>query len=166
MTHTFTITTQNNFSVFYNEKNYVLIRINSDEREEVDLEDLIHFNNLIVSDKNNNLYTEDWVNLWSFKVDTIEQQMLEFNKEYPILRDSFNYYIGLAENAISYAKNAFLSFPNEEQDKLYLSHKRINIPLTFGNLYNPLSFLFDYEVRILLNILKLSFLKMNLIGMK
>lgn len=159
MVHTFTITTQNNFNVPFNESNYVLIRINSDEREDLDLQDLIAFNNLIISDKSNNLYTEDWVNLWSFKIDTFEKQMIEFNKEYPILRDTFNYYIGLAENAISYAKNAFLSFPNEEQSKLYLNHRRINIPLNFGNLYNPLSFIFDYEIRDLAEYIKAKFLK-------
>lgn len=159
MVHTFTVTTQNNFSVLHNESNYVLIRINSDEREDLDLQDLISFNNLITGDKTNTLYTEDWVDLWSFKIDTFEQQMIEFNKEYPILRNTFNYYIGLAENAISYAKNAFLSFPNDEKDKLYLSHRRINLPLNFGSLYNPLSFILDYEIRDFSEYIKAKFFK-------
>lgn len=159
MIHTFIKNNQNNYYVNYNDKIFVMLRVNSDERETLNIHDLLFFNNLIINDKSTNLYTEDWINLWSLKVDTYEKQMLEYNKEYPLLTDSFNYYIGLAENAISYAKNAFLTNTDDEKEKLYLSHRRINLPLTYGNIYNPLSLIFDYEIRDLSEYIKSKFFK-------
>jgi spore coat protein YutH len=159
---TFLINRLNNFYVNYDENNYIILKINNNEREEVDLNELFKFNNLIFSNRQSNLYSEDWTYLWSKKVDTLESQIIEFNKEYPILTDSFNYYVGLAENAISYTKNALSSNTGDEKDTLYLNHRRIITPLTNNSMYNPLTFIFDYEVRDIAEYIKAKFFENKL----
>jgi spore coat protein YutH len=159
---TFLINRQNNFYMSYDDANYVILKINNNEREEIDLNELFKFNNLIFGNRQSNLYSEDWTFLWSKKVDTLENQVIEFNKEYPLLTDSFNYYIGLAENAISYVKNALTSNTKEEKDNLFLSHRRITMPLTFNSVYNPLTFIFDYEIRDAAEYIKAKFFENKL----
>ncbi len=159
---TIIINRQNNFYINYDESSYILLKINNDDVEEVNLEELFKFNNMIFGNRQSNLYSEDWVELWGKKVDTLESQVVEFNKEYPLLTDSFNYFVGLAENAISYVKNALSSNTEENKDNLYLSHRRIATPLTFNSLYNPLTFIFDYEIRDVAEYIKAKFFQKKL----
>ena len=49
-----------------------------------------------------NLYRNNWGYLWSMKIDYVEYQINHFRNKYPLLLESVNYYIGLAENAIMY----------------------------------------------------------------
>ena len=51
------------------------------------------------------LERSNWEILWSNKVDYYELQIEENKKKYPLIRESFDYFIGLAENAISYLVN-------------------------------------------------------------
>lgn len=140
--HTFIETKEKKFYIEHEKINYVLLRVNTIENEEIDIYDIIKFNNLeIIND--NKLDSLSWIKRWEHTADSFEREAIELNNDFPLLTNYFNYYIGLAENAISYVKNINLN----EENKLYLSHKRIKTPLTYGMLYNPLSFIFDYKVR-------------------
>ena len=44
--------------------------------------------------------------MWIRKIDYFEYQISQFGKKYPIIRESFNYYVGLAENGISLLNKA------------------------------------------------------------
>ena len=138
--HTFISTKDGKFYIEQDKVNYVLLRVNTIENEEIDIYDIIKFNNIDVSYEDKSDYS--WVKRWEQTVDTFEKEVTELNNDYPLLTSYFNYYVGLAENAISYVKNI-----NIEDKKLYLSHRRIKLPLNYGMLCNPLSFIFDYKVR-------------------
>lgn len=152
--HTFIKNINDNFFVSFAGANYVLLRINTVEDEELDLIDIINFNKSMIVDKNI-LYSNDWIHRWSEQVDRFENQISEYNKEYPILLSCFDYYIGLAENAISYLK--VIEENNKEKSMLYLSHKRIEYPLNYEFLYNPLNFMFDSKVRDVAEYIKVKF---------
>ena len=95
--------------------------------------------------------------LWSNKIDYIEEMIAENGKKYPIIVDSFNYFVGLAENAISY----YNSIPINNNYTYYISHKRIRINDTTESLYNPLNIIFDYKVRDVAEYIKNAFFLNN-----
>lgn len=154
--HTFIANKNGNFYVESNEIKYVLLRVNTNEKEELDLHEIIKFNNLEikVESESTNVF---WIKRWENTIDSFENQVVELNKEYPELLSVFDYYVGLAENAISYVNNIKL-----DNNILYLSHKRIKVPITSGMLYNPLGFIFDYKVRDLAEYIKENFFYYNL----
>ena len=120
-----------------NETNYILLEINNNIKE-LNLNEIIKINNISIVNLNK-LRRDNWYTLWTNKIDYFEYQINQIGKKYPIIRESFNYYIGLAETAISLIKSI-----NNEGMYLSLSHKRINNAF---DLYNPLNITIDYSVR-------------------
>ena len=59
-------------------------------------------NMLILNETKSKLYRNSWASLWSAKLDYFEYQVSELGKDKPLILDSFSYYLGLGENAISY----------------------------------------------------------------
>ena len=152
--HTFIKNKDNEFYVKNNNDNYVLLRVNIDELEEIDIYDILRFN---VVDIVNNLNAISPSKRWEKTVDSFEKEITELNKDYPELLKVFDYYVGLAENAISYIESINI----KEDTRLFLSHKRIKTPLNYGMLYNPLSFIYDYKTRDLAEYIKESFFFSN-----
>lgn len=137
--------------------NYVLLKINGNKDEKVDIFTLVETNNkLVLNNKTSKLYRNNWGELWSKKIDYLERQISELGKNKFIILDSFGYYIGLAENAISYVNRANELYKNDYH-RVTLSHRRIFYPNTILNYYNPLSFVFDLEVRDIAEYLKYMF---------
>ncbi len=89
-----------------------------------------------------NIYPERWDFLWIRKIDYYEYQVVHVSPYYPILVESFNYFIGLAENAISYVNYNFYS-KSRNDAKISLCHFRISLQ----NFFDPLNFTIDYYVR-------------------
>lgn len=144
---------KNNKNLFLSDvsgRNYVLIRVNNIEEDKCNLNDLLYFNNLLILQEP---YDPNWGELWMKKVDVFENELADLNNEYPIIQDSFSYYVGLSENAISY----YLDVENLKDVKINLNHKRITKKLYSGFLNNPLYFTFDYEVRDLAEYIKVNF---------
>ena len=138
--------------------NYLLMRIKGDIYEEFTISDILKFNQVFVlNSPKSKLYRNNWASLWSAKVDYFEYQISELGKDKEIILDSFSYYIGLAENAISYVNNIPLKFSITPQDKICLSHRRLSFPNYKLNYLNPLSFIFDLEVRDIAEYLKSAF---------
>lgn len=81
-----------------------------------------------------------WSYLWSKKIDYYEYQFKHISDIYPLVLESFNYYIGLAENAISYFSYNLHSL---ESFNLFLCHGRISD----SNYFNPLNVIIDYYPR-------------------
>lgn len=139
------------------ELTYVLLKINGQKDELVDIFTIANMNNkLVLNNKTSKLYRNNWGELWSKKIDYLENQISELGKNKLIILDSFGYYVGLAENAISYVNRANEVYANDYH-KICLSHRRIFYPNTILNYYNPLSFIFDLEERDVAEYLKYMF---------
>ena len=130
-----------------NEKKYILLEL-IDYNNNLTINDIIKINNIPIN-KNLKFKQNDWFSLWVNKIDYFEYQINQIGKKYPLIRESFNYYIGLAENAISLMKTV-----KKENIYLSLSHKRIN---TAFDLYNPLNLIIDIRVRDICEYLKYNF---------
>ena len=130
-----------------NEINYILLEINNNIKE-LNLNEIIKINNIPIVNFNK-LRRDNWYTLWTNKIDYFEYQINQIGKKYPIIRESFNYYIGLAETAISLIKSI-----NNEGMYLSLSHKRINNAF---DLYNPLNLIIDVRIRDICEYFKFCF---------
>ena len=135
-----------------------MLKLNILENKEIDLIDIVNFQNgLILNPEKSKLYRNDWANLWSEKIDYFEYQVREIGKEKELILNSFSYYVGLAENAISYVNNTNENYKGEYL--LKLSHKRVYYPNYAINFYNPLSFIFVLRIRDVAEYIKNSFFK-------
>ena len=136
-------------------KYYVLLKINISNRR-IQIEDIINFSkNYLVY--RNNTEIKNWLELWATKTDYIEYQISQFGIKYPIISQSASYYIGLAENAISYLKNQSLN-----SEIFTISHRRLKYSSTLIDLYNPLNFIIDLPVRDICEYLKNIYFERNI----
>lgn len=141
LSHQIIMTKDNQLYIRTNEENYVLLKT-SMSKNIVDYNQIFKFNSIIFNKNENILRRDNWYKLWSEKVDYFEYQLNQAGKKYPLIRKSFAYYIGLAENAI-----ILFNTTNKEKLNICLSHKRIKFNSTTYELYNPLNFIIDYRVR-------------------
>lgn len=135
---------------------YILLALNN-LNENYDIIDIYEMNKkLILGTSPSKLYRNNWEQLWSIKVDYIENQIYELGQKKFTVIESLSYYIGLSENAISYVNKINQLFPNYHE-KIVLSHRRIFFPNIKLNYLNPLSFIFDLEIRDIAEYLKALF---------
>ncbi len=128
----------------HDNNNYCLVEIDYQYIEGYSLKYIESFNNSEL----NILKRNDWGKLWSIKIDYIEYQLKHIRSSYPLINTSVNYYIGMAENAISYFN--MLSLNNIP---LYISHRRFS----YDNMFNPLELVIDYKSRDIGEYLKYCF---------
>ncbi len=142
---------ENSLFTKVDDRYYILLKIKNPEHGEIDLLDIISFNSKIGPD-NSSLKRTNWNELWSQKVDYLEYQVSELASNKSIIRNSFSYYIGLAENAIEY-----FNLLDTKDLELHISHKRIKYPTTTGYFYDPLNIILDFKVRDIASYLKMKF---------
>lgn len=140
------ISTNNNIA-------YILIKIYVNVKKNILLEEINFISNSL-EEKNINI---NWAKLWEDKIDYLENLIGENGKKYPIMVDSFNYFVGMAENAISY----YNSIVFDSNYKITISHKKIRLDDTIEALYNPLNIIFDFRVRDVAEYIKFSFFNNN-----
>lgn len=126
---------------------YILLKIRIQNRK-INMEDVINFSQNYIVYKNGNI-KDTLLNFWTNKVDYIEYQVNQFGIKFPLMSNSASYYIGLAETAISYLKNQ-----NIATNIYSISHRRIKCNSTLVELYNPVNFIIDVQVRDLCEYLK------------
>lgn len=142
----------------YNQ-DYIMLKPIEDSLIEYDLNDIIKLNkSLTLTDNKAKIYRNSWAKLWSDKLDYFEYQIHELGQKKDVVLDSFSYYLGLAENAVSYVNSTTFKYKVSEKDKICLSHRRINYPNYSLNFFNPLSFIFDLEVRDIASFIKSAFM--------
>ena len=136
-----------------NNEPYILLSIHCQNRK-INLQDIINY--AIPIDTKIKL---NWYNLWCEKLDYYEYQMEQYEKKYQKLSESFTYFDGMTETAISLLNTVDLN-----KVKLYISHSRINSETTTIDFYNPLNFLIDTRVRNICEYIKSEFFdkKVNL----
>lgn len=132
----------NNIYTTINNINYVLLRLYNNMNQTVTTYDVVKFNNDTLNINFNKLIRQNWALLWQNKIDYFEYQVSQFGKKYPLIRESFGYYVGLAETGISLYMNSKI-----ETSVQTVSHKRIKTNSTLYDLYNPLNLVVDYKVR-------------------
>ncbi len=127
---------------YINNLPYILLKV-YETKNKVGFNDILVFSNIFIDYSNyKKLICSNWHNMWTKKVDYLEYQVSQIGKKFPVIMDSFNYFVGLAENSIS-----FLNEADGYIDSLVVSHRRIKIADDIGELYNPLNFLLDSKVR-------------------
>ena len=99
------------------------------------------------------LKIDNWNYIWQRKIDYFEFQMLHIKGKYKVIDESFDYFIGLAENAISYLWVNRLDNTKENT----ICRRRINK----DNNYNPLNIVIDCAMRDVGEYLKLLFWTKN-----
>ena len=134
---------------------YVLIKLCKYKNDKVFLNDINYIQNMTVNiECDKSLVRNDWIKLWSEKIDYYEYQISQVGKKYPLLCDSLSYFIGMGENAISYLVNNLDSKTNVN---LVVSHKRIYQERGSLNFYDPLNFVVDSRVRDVAEFIKETF---------
>lgn len=138
---------------YYNGYMYILIKLYVNVDKRITMEEIAYLSNSLYRDKVN----VNWGILWEKKIDYLEDLIGENGKKYPLIVDSFNYFVGLAENAISYYNN----IDNLSGYRYYIGHKVIRFDDTTSVIYNPLNIIFDYKVRDIAEYIKNSFFNNN-----
>lgn len=149
--HEIILNKQGNILTKINDDNYLLLKLKVPKKK-ININDIINFNNLPYTSTSKKLYRNNWYQLWTNKIDYFEYQISQIGKKYPLVRASFSYYIGMAENAICLVKMVDTS-----KLSLSLNHKRINLKSTTYDLYNPLNFIVDLRIRDVCEYFKNSF---------
>lgn len=133
---------RNEILTLINEKPYILLNINIENRK-ININDINYISNIQVDIKKFiSLKRQNWNELWMNKIDYIEYQISQFGKKYPLIRESIDYYIGLVETCITLLNNE-----KTEKEFLSISHNRININTTTEEFYNPLNYIIDNKIR-------------------
>lgn len=139
-------------------KAYILMRININLNKKIDLKDISYFhhlNNFLINNKDvTNFF---WGNKWSKKIDYYEQQAIEIGKKYPIAMETFNYFVGIAENAITYIND--YKFFKPGPNVAYCHIRTGSDALEF---YNPFNLVIDYKVRDFSEYVKFNFFNGNI----
>ena len=146
--HKIILNINDNIITQINEIKYILLNIDIDNRK-IEKEDIIFYTNIIIEPSRFNLLKrQNWYQLWINKTDYVEYQISQFKKKYPLIKESIDYYIGIAENCISLLS----SFKNTTNATI--NHNRISETTTTEEFYNPLNFIIDYKVRDIAEYLK------------
>ena len=137
-----------------NNKHYILYKINiKDINKKISLQSINKLNSIRILTQNINI---NWANNWIDRIDYTEYQINQMGKKYPLLVESFNYYVGLSENAISYLNNV-----KNDYNQYSFSHKKLTINSTLFDLYDPCNIIIDYKVKDIAEYIKISFFNKN-----
>lgn len=133
---------KNSIFTKYNEDTYILI-------EKKARQDKIS-KYIFISNKNKNILdTSEWDELWSKKIDYIEQKYITLKEKNKYIDESIYYYLGMAENAILYFKRNIKGISKNKS----ICRRRMNEE----DYYNPLNIVVDYEARDIAEYLKENF---------
>lgn len=131
----------NNYVYEYKRKKYILMKVNSIERN-ILLDDIIY----LTRSKSENDSTTKNLEKYKKQIDDIETKLLEFNKEYPKIQQSIDYFIGLSENGIQLLGKLSREEKNQNEGTIIAKIENIN---EYNNeeLNNPLNMeKNDYEL--------------------
>ena len=152
--HEIIINKDNSIITYYNNIPYILCKINININKPITLGEINYLSSKVII-TNSKITYHSWQDLWSIKMDYLEKVINENGKKYPIIVDSFNYFVGMAENAISYYNN--LSNKEVDNNSLVISHRIININDTVYAIYDPVNIIIDHKARDIAEYIKYSF---------
>ena len=100
--NTFILNTKGEYYTYKDNEYIILLKSNNCVDSNVTLESILKYN--IINGEPFQLKKIDIISEWEKTIDTIENEMTEYNKEFPIIQESLNYFIGISENAIQMLK--------------------------------------------------------------
>lgn len=150
--HQIILNKDNSILTYYKNKPYLLIRKDFCIDKYVDIDEIINYDILVNGD-----YNLNWKNLWKEKIDYYEYQISELAFKYPVLKKSFNYYVGLTENAIS-----LLNYIDKSNINYYICHKRVNYKQKLCDFFNPTEIVIDNITRDIAEYIKNNYLNDNI----
>lgn len=133
----------------YNNKKYVLLK-----KVQLLTENFVDLTNIEIKIDKNDIGT-----IWAKKIDYYMLQLNEFGNNKEILINSFNYYVGMAENAISMA-NRINS--NQREFRYVIQHTRLSYPISRDKYYDPTTMVIDLRIRDLSGFIKSKFFNDNI----
>ena len=142
--HLLMLTKEQNITITYNDKEYALFKVRDNDNLNI-----FSFSNLITSGKC------IWGTLWSNRVDYYLEQLKEV-VDINEIKYAMDYYISLAEIAISYFNNLEEIYKSSELTYT-ISHHFTSSPLSKYELYNPSNMCKDLIVRDVAEYIKASF---------
>ena len=155
------INNKNNTVITYvNKIPYILMKIYININKPLSLGEISYVSSIKIPYQNS-LMRSNWAMLWANKIDYLEYHHEQNYQKYPLLSASFDYFIGLSENAISYLNYTVLNMKPEASDVGVTSHDIINIDDTVYSIYNPLNIIIDHKARDLAEYIKISFINDN-----
>lgn len=140
-------------------KKYILMIDYSKEDRKFTLFDLLQVDIPINSENKiiNRLNRSNWIDLWQRKIDYFELFIEHNINKYIELNQYMNYFIGIGENAILYARNTLEDIKPNYYDRSVISHKRIDSDTSIKQLYNPINLIVDHPARDIAEFLKTIF---------
>lgn len=145
---------------YYNQIPYILSKINVNINKAIKLAEISYMSSIPISYPKE-LMRSNWGNLWISKIDYLEYYHEQNYLKYPILSSSFNYFIGLSENAISYLNQTISKLSPNDTDIGVISHDVILLDDTVYSLYDSSNIIIDHKARDLAEYIKLSFFRDN-----
>lgn len=149
-----------NILTYVNQVPYILIKINVNINKPIVLAEISYLSGVQISYPNE-LMRANWANLWINKIDYLEYHQEQNYQKFPLLADSFNYFVGLSENAISYLNQTITKYKPEKSDIGVISHDVMLLDDTVYSLYDPQNMIIDHKARDLAEYIKVSFFKDN-----
>ena len=137
---------------FYDNKYYLLLKKNIYIDKKVDINEIINYDIPVYGE-----YSLNWKKLWMNKIDYYEYQMSQLAVKYKTLKNSFDYYIGLSETAIS-----ILNYVDTNDIKYYICHIRIKANEKLDQFFNPTNIVIDNRVRDIAEYIKINLLNENI----
>ena len=139
--HQIILNNNNQIITYINNEPYILMKIFVKDTRKINIDDIVLFQNLPMYEYFINLRKNNWREFWIRKIDYFEYQISEIGINYPILKEDFNYFIGMTETAIS------LLYNFNYNSNLIVSHRRVKTNSTLQDLYNPLNLIIDSRIR-------------------
>ena len=142
--HKIVLNKNNQIITEMDDKKYVLVKLMI-EKYTVSNQEIL-MNSIIINQNFEAIKRTNWYELWSKKIDNIERLVEESGDKYHLIRESINYYIGLAENALMITRRI-------GKNKICIEHRILN-DLSSYTVYNPLNLVLDNKTRDLSNLIK------------
>ena len=118
------------FTFEFSNQHYVVLRPRIVSGRNITLNEIIRVSSIPIINNSQNLIAD--------KIDFLEQYLANYENLDLI---NFNYFVGLAENAIS------LFNLKDSTDRKYVNHRRLDYNETAFEFYNPLNIVIDYKTR-------------------
>lgn len=144
-------------TIFEN-KPYIMLRLSNVSDMPISIYDIKNSEYIPDDSSFHKLNRFNWKDYWENKIDYFEKYIFNKKKVYYSLLTSFNYYIGLAENAIIYVNEIINKKQKTLDDQLVISHRRFTKKMTLIDFYDPTDLIIDHKSRDISEYLKFLFI--------